>query len=803
MFKKLLFIFCIGIFIFHHASLAQKKITISGEITDTNNGEALIGATVRVILADGQEPSSSIGTTSNVYGFYSLSLAAGEYLIQYSYVGYVPKEQLISLNQDQKINIDLSAGDLQLEEVVISSEREDANVKDTKMSRENLKIETIKSIPALFGEVDVFRSLQFLPGIASAGEGTTGLFVRGGSNDQNLVLLDEATVYNPAHFLGFFSVFNPDAIKNVEIYKGGIPSKFGMRISSVLDIQMREGNNKRFAASGGIGTISSRATIEGPIVKDKGSFIASARRTYADVFLRLSPDEDIRNNVLYFYDLNGKANYRINENNKIFLSGYAGRDVFSFDDFFGLNWGNTTGTLRLNSILNDRLFLNSTLTYSNFDYGFEVRNEANPFDWNSSLEEVGAKFDFNYYLNPKNNLYFGSQTYYHAFNAPRITPREGAVIQPIALDNEYAIEHGFYIGNEQEVSDRLSLEYGLRYSFFQNIGPGRVFDYENPDNPRESEIIGERNFGAGERINHYDGWEPRFGARYILTGSSSIKASYNRIYQYLQIATNATAGLPTDRWIPVNEYIRPLIGDQIAAGYFRNFKENTLEFSVELYYKWIDRLIDFRDGASILLSNNLETETLEGRGWAYGSEFMLKKSAGATTGWISYTIGRTMRQVDGINLGNPYPARFDQLHDLSLVVNHQFNKQWEAGGTWVYTTGNAVTFPQGRYRTSGQSVPYFDPGGRNANRMPDFHRMDVSVTYTPNKKKERRWESSYTFSVYNVYGRRNPFAITFEDVVNGDPNWTEEDGPIETIEPKAVRLYLFRFIPAITYNFKF
>ncbi|MFP4089615.1 MAG: TonB-dependent receptor [Cyclobacteriaceae bacterium] len=776
---------------------AQVNYTISGYIKDAANGEELIGATLTL------KDNPSKGTTTNVYGFYSLTLPAGNYELNYNYLGYETVSRQVELDQDLRLDVELSSQEVQLEEVTIAADRPEANVQDVKMSREELKIEKVKSLPALFGEVDVLRVVQLLPGVQTVGEGTTGLFVRGGSSDQNLVLLDEAVVYNPSHFLGFFSVFNPDAIKNLELYKGGIPARFGGRISSILDIQMKDGNKKKLSLSGGIGSISSRLTVEGPLKKDESSFILSGRRTYADLFLRLSPDEDINQNILYFYDFNAKANYRVGEKNRFFLSGYFGRDRFGISDLFGLNWGNATATLRWNHLISDRLFLNTSLIYSNFDYGFDFDTDIAEFTWQSGLLAYNAKFDFNYFLNPENSIDFGYQTIYHTFAPPSIIPGEGTNFQPLELDEKFALEQAVYIGNQQQINERLSLEYGLRYSVFQQIGPGTVYEYEEGQPLSDETITNTLEYDAGENIQFYDGLEPRFGARYLLNPRSSVKLSYNRMMQYLQIASNATAGLPIDRWIPADRYIRPLIGDQIAAGYFRNFASNTIEASVEVYYKWMENIIDFKSGSDILLNNNIETEVSEGVGWAYGTEFMVKKDVGRTTGWVSYTLSRARRRVEDINGGRAYNARYDRTHDFSLVLSHQMNPRLTLSGTWVYSSGTAVSLPSGRYRVDGQSIPFYDPLRRNAYRMPDFHRMDLSVVLEGKKKEGRRWEDSWSFSVYNAYARKNPFTITFEEVYNEDPDFEPEDGEIVSSRQAAVKTYLFSIIPSVTYNFKF
>ena len=778
----------------------QSSFTVNGYVRDASSGEDLIGATVAI------QERSGTGTTTNVYGFYSLTLPPGDYTFTFSYLGYQPVEKAISLTANQTLSVELVSSEVELQEVVVSADRPDANVQDVAMSRDKLQIEKIQRLPALFGEVDVIKTVQLLPGVISAGEGTTGLFVRGGAADQNLVLLDGATVYNPSHFLGFFSVFNPDAIKNIEIYKGGIPARFGSRLSSVLDIQMREGNNKDFKVSGGIGLISSRLTVEGPIKKDQSSFILSGRRTYADLFLRLAPDENIRDNILYFYDFNAKANYTLNDRNRLFLSGYFGRDKFGVADQFGLDWGNATATLRWNHLLSDKIFFNTTLVYSNFDYGFDIDAETAEFTWTSRLKEYSAKFDGNFFPSPNLSVDFGYHLSHFDFEPARITPQgEGLNFTPLILDNKYAFEHAVYIGNNHQISPRISMEYGLRYSFFQHIGPGSVLQYEDDQPLSDETITGETKYDRLENIESYHGAEPRFGLRYLLDSEKSIKFSYNRMRQYVQIASNATAGLPIDRWIPADTYIPPMIGDQLALGYFQNLRQNTIEASVEVYYKWMNDIIDFLTGTDILLNENLETEISVGRGWAYGAEFLLRKDVGRTTGWIAYTLSRVRQQIEGINLGQPYNARYDRTHDIALVLSHQLNPRLTLSGNWVYSTGTAVSFPSGRYQLNGLSVPYYGEDERNAFRMPDYHRFDISVVLENKKNNERRWNSNWSFSVYNVYGRRNPFVITFEDIYNDDVTFEpdDDDEPVTSQRPGSIKTYLFRFIPSVTYNFEF
>lgn len=789
-----LIVILLGLLAFIDAS-AEELITISGKVTDANTGEELIGATITLI----SDPS--VGAVTNVYGFYSLSLDPGEYNLRYTFLGYENKEIAINLTNATKLNVELKPAETELEEVVIESQRLDQNVKDIGMSRENLNVEQVKKLPALFGEVDVIRTLQLMPGIQSAGEGNTGLFVRGGNYDQNLILLDEAPVYNASHFLGFFSVFNADAIKNVEVYKGGIPSKYGGRLSSVIDISMKNGNDRSYKTSGGIGILSSRLTVEGPIQKERSSFIVTGRRTYADLFLRLSNDPNINNNTIFFYDLTAKANFDINENNKVFISGYFGRDELGIQDLIGFDWGNATGTLRWNHLFSDRFFSNTTFYISNFDYGFSFSDGTTGFDWNSDLQEYGLKFDNTFFINPNLTLDLGLHTILHRFSPAEISISGESFFEPFSLDNRFALQHGVYAGLDHKISDRLSFQYGLRYSAFQMIGPGKVLLYDENQEKSDDTIIDSLEFNTLETIRFYHGLEPRFGFRYLLTATSSIKASYNRTQQFLQVASNSAASFPTDLWIPADYYIRPLNADQVAMGYFRNFRDNMYETSFEVYYKYMRNLIDFKPNAQILLNNNIETEILSGNGYSYGAEYSLRKNRGQLTGMLSYTLSRTFRQIEGISNGDPYPARYDRIHDISLMANYELNKRMTFGAVWVYATGAAVSFPVGRVTLDDQVVAVYDDDNRNADRMPAYHRMDLSFTYELSSRGN--FNHNLNISVYNVYNRKNAFSLEFRDIINNDVNYTSADGPVTSVRPGSVMTYLFPVLPSVTYNFNF
>ncbi len=777
--------------IFSTTAFSQEKYTISGYVKDKRTGEAMIGATV---YAEGL----SVGTSANEYGYFSLTLPKGEYTIVISFIGYDNYTQKVILDKNIKINTELgeSAEQMDVFEVVDEKEQK-ANVEDVQMSVVKLDIDAIKKVPAFMGEVDVIKTMTLMPGIQSGGEGNNGFFVRGGGSDQNLVLLDEATVYNASHLLGFFSVFNGDAIKDLQIYKGGIPARYGGRLSSLLDIKMKEGNSKKFSSSGGIGTVSSRLTLEGPIVKDKGSFILSGRRTYADQFLRFAKDTSLRKNKLYFYDFNAKANYIINDKNRIFVSGYFGRDVFRFGDEFSMSWGNSTGTVRWNHLFNDKLFSNVTFIASKFDYNLGVPDGIQEFNWESNIIDYSLKADFSYFINPKNTLKFGAQSIQHTFKPGTIIGGEESVFNAFVLPDNYGLENAVYIGNEQEIGTLLTIEYGIRFSSFHNLGKTTYYEYDksNPDLYTSSDTIET----TGGIYQSYYNPEPRFSAKYTLNEFSSIKASYNRTAQYLQLANNSVSASPLALWFPSSPNVKPQQADQVAAGYFRNFKKNMFETSIEVYYKWMYNSIDFRDHAQLLLNKFLEGELRIGKSWSYGTELLVRKNQGKFTGWVAYTLSRTQREIAEINNGNTYLAPYDRTHDVSVVGSYEISKRVDVGMTWVYSTGAPITVPTGRFTYKGNVIPVYSD--RNAERMPSYHRLDLSVTVNgktaeekgPKKNGKKRWgyQSSWNFSAYNVYMRKNAFTINFQQSKE-DPTVTE-----------AYKIYLFSIVPSITYNFKF
>lgn len=770
------------------AVTAQTKYTISGTVKDGDTGEDMIGVDVMVKEMPG------IGAVTNDYGFYSLTLPEGNYTITYSFFGFDTKEFTVNLNENVRNDVEIGYVVEELGEVEITTEKEDENIKSTDVGVEALDIKQIETIPVLFGEKDILKTIQLLPGVKSAGEGNSGFYVRGGGSDQNLILLDGAPVYNASHLLGFFSVFNSDALKDVKLYKGSIPAEYGGRLSSVMDIKMKEGNSKKFEADGGIGLISSRLTLQAPLKKDKGSFIVSGRRTYADVFLKLSNDSSLNNSILYFYDLNAKANYTLGDKDRIFLSGYFGRDNFGFSDVFSFDWGNATGTLRWNHIYGDKLFGNTSLIFSNYNYKIGLGDGDDVTSLGSVIQDWNIKKDLDYFANERNKLSFGANVIYHTIKPGEIESTEFTASD---IQTNYSLESAAYLSNEQKVGQRLKLNYGLRYSNFTQFGPGEIYSY-NP----EGEVTDTSIYSKRDAVVTYHGLEPRFSMNYGLNESSSIKSSYARTYQYLHLLSNSTSSTPTDVWLPSSKNIAPQISDQVAIGYYKNFKENEYELSAETYYKIIQNVIDYKTGAEVNFNPTVEGDLLYGNGRAYGLELYLKKKKGKFTGWVSYTISRTEKRFDGINTGSWFPARQDRTHDVSIVAMYKLNERIDFSATWVYYTGNAVTFPVGKYTIDGTTYNLYSD--RNGDRMPDYHRLDLGMTLKnkpyklvhnydtgEDEKVDKKWNSSWNFSIYNAYARENAYSIDFR--VNEDnPNVTE-----------AVQLSLFTIIPSITYNFHF
>ncbi len=771
---------------------AQARFTVSGHIKDASNGEGLIGAIVQL-------KGQATGATTNEYGFYSLTIPQGDYTLVYSYIGYVTQEKPVSLQSNQRFDIQLAAESIQMQEIVVTETRPDNNVRSMEMGVSKLEMKTIKAMPALLGEVDVVRSIQLLPGVSTVGEGASGFNVRGGGVDQNLILLDEAPVYNSAHLLGFFSVFNPDAVKDVKLIKGGIPAQYGGRLSSILDVRMKEGNSKEFCTSGGIGTISSRLTLEGPIQKDKSSFIVAGRRSYGDLLLKLAPDEDLRSNQLYFYDLSTKVNFTLSPKDRLFVSGYFGNDAFRYksadgEDSFKMRWGSKTGTIRWNHLFSSRLFANFTGVYSDYDYMLGVPDGTNAFEWTSQIFNYSGKADFTYYLNAQNTVTFGGSVIRYRFQPGEAKPlTEKAFFNPFKLDRQHAVEYAAYVENEQNIGSRLGLQYGIRLSAYNFLGSQTVYDYAGEDGKRKT-AANVRTYGKGESIATYINPEPRLSLRYTLDSKSSIKASYNRMAQYVHLISNTTAASPLDVWSPTTKNIKPEQADQVALGYFRNFRENMFETSLEVYYKEMRGQIDYIDGAATLLNDRLEADLLYGNGRAYGLELYVKKNTGKLNGWVSYTLSRSERQINGISNNNWYPAKYDRRYNLSVIAIYDLNKRWSFSSIFSYISGVATTFPNSRFEIDGGDivVPHNSNNSRNNYRVPAYHRLDLSATLQGRKKETRRWQGEWVFSIYNVYAQRNPFTVYFRQ---------NEDDPTKT---EAVRLSVFAsMLPSVTYNFKF
>ena len=763
---------------------AQENLTISGYISDGDNGETLIGANVFVL-------EQSKGTSTNEYGFYSLTLPQGSYTLQYSYLGFVTQEIKVDLNQNVKQDIELANEAAQLAEVVISSEAPNANVSTNEMSVNKLDIATIQKMPTLLGEVEILRSIQLLPGVTSVGEGASGFNVRGGSIDQNLVLLDEAPVYNSSHLFGFFSVFNPDAVKDVKLYKGGIPARYGGRLSSILDVRMKEGNKKKLALNGGIGAIFSRLSVEAPIVKDKASFIVAGRRSYIDVLAQPFLSEDVEGSVLNFYDLTLKSNYDINEKNTLFVSAYLGRDNFGFGDDAGFNWGNATTTIRWNHLFSDKLFSNFTAYYSDYDYQINFGSEStNKFDWDASIKNYSIEPEFTLFLTPGNVVRFGAHGIIYEFEPANAVGVSEGEVTDLTLPKKYAIESSLFLENEIDIDNRLSINYGLRYSMFNYAGKGTAYEYGEAGLGLRRPVVSSQDFDQWESIKTYNNLEPRFSLKYQLNDQQSFKVSYNRMTQYIHLISNTTAATPVDIWTPSTNNIRPQIADQVALGYFQNFKEDMYELSAEVYYKKMDQLVDYIDGADLLINEFLEGDLLEGQGRAYGLEMMFKKTEGRFNGWVSYTLARTERQVDGVNNNEWYPSRFDQLHNLSITTFYDVSKRLSLSANFALISGTPTTFPTTRFEQQGYIIPDNAFDARNNVRIPSYHRLDVSATLQGKKNPDRRWQSEWVFSIYNLYSKRNPFSIFTR---------LGEEGVTEAVRLSVVG----NFIPSVSYNFKF
>lgn len=765
---------------------AQERVTLNGYIRDAANGEELIGVTVYI-------PQVTSGTTSNSYGFYSLTVPAGDYQVQFSYVGFRTLTLDLELRENMTRNIELETEATYIQEIVVEDERIDANVVDVQMSRNTIDMNQVRKLPALFGEVDIIKNIQMLPGVITAGEGTSSFFVRGGSADQNLILIDEAPVYDPSHLFGLFSVFNADVIKESELYKGGIPARFGGRLSSILEVRTKDGNNKEFQGAGGIGTMASRVMLEGPIKKEKSSFIVSARRSYVDLFLRAANED----NLVYFYDVNAKVNWRHNNNNRFFAAVYAGRDDLSFSDDFGFSWGNATATFRWNHLFNDRLFSNTSLIASNFDYALEVIDPVQGLKWTSNLQEVSVKNDLTYFINPENELSFGYHVTGRRFSPGKIAPNSaGSIFSTLELQKLYALDHGIYVSNQQQLGERLTLDYGVRLSIFQQVGSSDVYRYEDPRDNVDVVRTDTLHFGAWENIKTYVNLEPRAGLRYILKPGQSVKASYNRMVQNTHLIASGTVPVPFNTWNPSGYYLKPQIADQWAAGYFRNFNNNVYELSVEAYYKMMRNVTDFADNAQLFFNEDLSTEFRQGKSSSYGVELMLTKTTGKLSGMIAYTWSRTVREIEGVNLGKEFFANYDRRNVININATYELNPRWTFGASFNYGTGRPITLPSGKYEFGNYSPDVITE--RNGYRLAAYNRLDLSATLKTRVRPERKWTGEWVFSVFNVYNQQNPFTIYTRTRQDDDGN-VIGDGT----EKEARLVYLFPILPSVTYNFKF
>ncbi|MBN8673589.1 MAG: TonB-dependent receptor [Chitinophagales bacterium] len=763
------------------------RFSLNGYVRDSLSGETIIGATITV---NGQPK----GVASNQFGFYSITLDAGTYTITASHISYVAKPFTVQLSSNQSYNFDLVPKSSANTEVVVYSKRRDANVKNAQMGKIDLSMNQIKNVPAFMGEVDPLKVIQLLPGVRNAGEGNAGFYVRGGGPDQNLILLDDAVVYNTGHLFGFFSIFNGDAIKNVSLIKGGMPAQYGGRLSSVLDVTMKDGNINKFQTEGGIGLIASRFSVQGPIKKDKASFILSARRTYIDALAKpfIKKSSDFYGSGYYFYDLNAKINYRFSEKDRLFISGYFGRDVFDFVNAkrsFKTNipWGNRTATVRWNHVFNRRLFANTTLLYNDYKFKFAAQQESLEIGLSSGIRDYSLKTDFDYYPLPNHKLKFGGLLTYHKFIPNVASGRQDSVIfTPNNETEKYAAEAALYIQDDWEIGEQWKINYGVRWSSFTQIGPYKKFTRDINGNKLDSTIY--KSFAP---VKTYGGFEPRVTVRYAINDETSIKASVTRNLQYIHLVSNSGTTLPTDLWVPSTYIVKPQISWLYAAGLFKNFNDNTWETSLEVYYKDMQNQVEYQEGYTPSLKDP-EEEFVFGKGWSYGSELLLNKVKGRFTGWIGYTLSWTWRKFPQLNDGEKYPAKFDRRHDLSVVGNYELNKKWRFGAVFVYGTGNAITLPERFYIINGVLTQEYSK--LNQYRMKAYHRMDLSATYTPTPKKQRKLQSYWVFSIYNLYSRLNPYFIYFD----------QEGSPVTgDLKVEARQVSLFPILPAVTWNFKF
>ncbi len=782
------FLFSTPIFAQNDKSINKKKYTINGYIKDQYSGETLIGATLSV-------KGNTKGVPSNTFGYYSLTLNEGNYEITCSFIGYQSEKIAIQLNSDTSLNISLKPTTTLSQEVVITASKKDNNVRSAQMGKTTLPIDQIKSVPAFLGEVDLLKVIQLLPGVRNAGEGSSGIYVRGGGPDQNLILLDDAVVYNTGHLFGFFSVFNADAIKNVSLIKGGMPAQYGGRLSSVLDVSMKEGNNQKMQVDGGIGVIASRISIQGPLVKDKSSFIISARRTYIDALTKpfVSKSSQFYGSGYYFYDLNAKANYRFSEKDRLYISGYFGRDVFDFKNGaqsldVKIPWGNSTGTLRWNHVFNKKLFANTTAVYNDYNFSFQALQNNFNIKLASGIRDLSIKQDFDFYPFSKHRIKFGAAYTYHKFTPSVISGNQDSIVfNPQNAQIKYAREAAVYVQDDIEISQKLQLNVGLRYSFFQQVGPYKLYKTDVDGNRLDSTV-----YKNGQPVKTYGGLEPRATLRYAINDETSIKASVTKNFQYIHLVSNSGTTLPTDIWVSSTYKVKPQISWLYAAGFFKNFKNNMFETSVEVYYKDMQNQIEYSEGYTPNSLDDTENSFVFGKGWSYGSEFLVNKVRGKLTGWVGYTLSWTWRKFADLNFGEKYPAKYDRRHDLSVVGMYQLNNKWKLSATFIYGTGNAVTLPQRFYLVDGVLTQEFSR--INQYRLPSYHRLDVAAILTPRKNQNRKWKTEWVFGAYNVYSRKNPYFIYY------DQSGSAAEGSLRI---QAKQVSIFPIIPSVTWNFKF
>ncbi len=764
------------------------KYTLSGYVRDSLTGETLIGATIAVA-------GNTKGISSNQYGFYSLTLDEGNYTLVISYIGYFPKRIPVQLIGNLPLNFELLPRSAMQQEVVISSRKRDANVKNAQMGRFSLPMEQIKAVPAFMGEVDLLKTIQLLPGVRNAGEGSAGIYVRGGGPDQNLILLDDAPVYNTGHLFGFFSIFNSDAIKNTSLIKGGMPAQYGGRLSSVLDVSMKEGNNQNMQVEGGIGLIASRLSIQGPIKKNKASFIVSARRTYIDALTKpfIKKSSQFYGSGYYFYDLNTKINYRFSEKDRLYLSGYFGRDVFDFANGrqslkVNIPWGNATGTLRWNHVFNRKLFGNTTAVYNDYNFTFNATQNNFQVKLASGIRDLSLKQDFDLYPYTGHKVKFGGIYTYHRFTPSVVSGQQDSVIfKPDNAQTKFAHEAALYFQDDWEISDKVKINAGIRYSMFQQIGAYKIYTTDANGNKLDSTV-----YKKGSPVKTYGGWEPRLTLRYALNDETSLKASVTRNLQYIHLVSNAGTTLPTDIWVPSTYRVKPQISCLYAAGLFKNFKDNMYETSVELYYKQMQNQIEYQEGYTPNTLEDTENFFAFGKGWSYGSEFFINKTRGRLTGWAGYTLSWTWRKFPLLNAGDKYPAKYDRRNDLSIVAIYELNKKWKLSGTFVFGSGNAATLPQRFYIVAGVLTQEYSR--INEYRLPSYHRLDLAAILTPKKNAHRKWKTEWVFSIYNAYSRQNPYFVYFD----------QTGSPLQgSLAIQAKQVSLFPIIPAVTWNFKF